>query len=62
MAHRSDERTASFFKELVRRAVLYAAEAGEEPADAHLLAAFDALQADRATLERRTDPGFQDVT
>ncbi|WP_052462558.1 AAA family ATPase [Nigerium massiliense] len=58
LARRSDERTASFFKELVRRAVLYAAEAGEEPADAHLVAAFEALQADRAELQHRTDSGF----
>ena len=61
VARRSDERTASFFKELVRRAVLYAAEADAEPGDEHLRAAFEALQADRAALERRTDPGFQDV-
>lgn len=50
---RSDERTASFFKELMRRAVLYAAERGEEPDDAHLRDAFASLQADRAALEHR---------
>ena len=52
VAARSDHRTASFFKELMRRSVLIAAERGEEPADQHLSDALDALLADQATLDR----------
>ena len=44
--------TASYAKELVRRAVLQAALAGEEPGDAHLAAANGELQSDAATLTR----------
>lgn len=46
----SDAQTASFLKELIRRAVLLAATAGTEPADAHLRAALDELLTDNATL------------
>ena len=42
-ARRSDGMTASFVKELMRRAVLEAAVAGAEPADAHLRAALEGL-------------------
>lgn len=52
VALRSDAYTASFFKELIRRAVLYAAEDGVEPADTHLLAAMSALESDRESLSR----------
>jgi len=48
----TDGMTASFFKELVRRAVLAAAAAGEEPGDAHLRRARDGLLADGARLTR----------
>ena len=44
--------TASYAKELVRRAVLTAAAAGEAVADAHLNAAVDELMADAETLTR----------
>jgi ATP-dependent 26S proteasome regulatory subunit len=50
VAGRSDAHTASFFKELMRRAVLLAAEEGEEPADQHLLGALASLQADQDRL------------
>ena len=51
-AVRSEGTTASFAKELVRRAVLLAAAAGTEPADDHLAAALDALLSDQETLTR----------
>ncbi|WP_107704783.1 AAA family ATPase [Nocardioides allogilvus] len=44
--------TASYAKELVRRAVLHAAMAGHEPADDDLVAASRELQSDGATLTR----------
>ena len=44
--------TASYAKELVRRAVLHAAMAGHEPGDDHLAAATAELQAGSATLTR----------
>jgi SpoVK/Ycf46/Vps4 family AAA+-type ATPase len=44
--------TASYAKELVRRAVLVAAMAGRAPEDADLVAATDSLQHDGATLTR----------
>lgn len=44
--------TASFARELVRRAILAAAEAGEEPADAHLLAAAQDLSGQREAMTR----------
>jgi hypothetical protein len=51
-AVRSEGTTASFAKELVRRAVLLAAAAGAEPADDHLATALDALLSDQETLTR----------
>jgi hypothetical protein len=51
-ARRSEGTTASFAKELVRRAVLLAAAAGADPRDEHLAAALDALQSDSETLTR----------
>jgi hypothetical protein len=51
-ARRSAGTTASFAKELVRRAVLVAAEGGADPQDEHLAAALDALQADSEALTR----------
>ncbi|AQP49729.1 AAA family ATPase [Tessaracoccus flavescens] len=62
VARLSDARTASFFKELIRRAVLYAAEEGVEPADAHLLTALDTLFSDQETLSRNLVSGFLDPT
>ncbi len=62
VARRSDARTASFFKELIRRAVLYAAEDGLEPTDVHLLSALGALQSDQETLSRNLISGFIDPT
>ena len=62
VAARSAGRTASYFKELVRRAVLYAAQAGEQPGDQPLLAALEALQADRlALLRNRVEPQMPDT-
>lgn len=52
VAARSDARTASFFKELIRRAVLFAAEDDAEPADHHLTASLDSLLADNEALSR----------
>jgi SpoVK/Ycf46/Vps4 family AAA+-type ATPase len=51
-AGRTDGTTASFTRELVRRAVLAAALQGVPVADAHLLAAVDELMADSASLTR----------
>lgn len=51
-AERADGTTGSFAKELMRRAVLSAAVAGEPVADAHLEAAVDALLSDREALTR----------
>lgn len=62
VARRSDARTASFFKELIRRAVLYAAEDGLEPTDLHLMSALQALQSDQETLSRNLISGFIDPT
>ncbi len=58
VARRSDALTASFFKELIRRAVLYAAEDGLEPTDVHLLSALAALQSDQETLSRNLISGL----
>ncbi|SHJ31984.1 ATP-dependent 26S proteasome regulatory subunit [Tessaracoccus bendigoensis DSM 12906] len=60
VARRSDAHTASFFKELIRRAVLYAAEDGLEPTDVHLLSALAALQSDQEALSRNLVGGFMD--
>ncbi|MDJ0356245.1 ATP-binding protein [Paenarthrobacter sp. PH39-S1] len=54
--------TASFAKELVRRSVVAASLAAEDPADAHLAAAVDQLMADgealtRSLLGTNADPG-----
>jgi ATP-dependent 26S proteasome regulatory subunit len=51
-ARGSEGTTASFAKELVRRAVLLAAAAGADPADEHLSAALDALLSDAEALTR----------
>ncbi|MEV7474628.1 ATP-binding protein [Pseudarthrobacter oxydans] len=51
-AERTAGTTASFARELVRRAVLTAAAADEAVADAHLNAAVDELMADAETLTR----------
>lgn len=51
-ARRSDGMTASFVKELMRRAVLEAAMAGDEPGDAHLRGALDGLLAAQEELTR----------
>jgi ATP-dependent 26S proteasome regulatory subunit len=60
VADRSDAHTASFFKELMRRAVLIAAEEGEEPADHHLLDALASLQADQDRLSHSLLGGVGD--
>lgn len=52
IAEQIDGTTASFAKELTRRAILLAALAGEEPADAHLSAAATELMSDAASLTR----------
>ena len=44
--------TASFSKELIRRAVLAAAKDGTEPGDAHLRTATDEILADGERLSR----------
>lgn len=51
-ADASEGTTASYAKELVRRAVLHAAMAGHEPADDDLVAASRELQSDTAVLTR----------
>lgn len=51
-AARSSGTTASFAKELVRRAVLHASLAGVDPADAHLASALDELLSDSEVLTR----------
>jgi ATP-dependent 26S proteasome regulatory subunit len=51
-AARSAGTTASFAKELVRRAVLHAALGGREPADEHLESALDELLSDSEVLTR----------
>jgi ATP-dependent 26S proteasome regulatory subunit len=51
-AERSAGITASFVKELVRRAVLIAAEAGHTPADADLDAALDEMLSQRESITR----------
>lgn len=66
-ATRSEGMTASFMKELMRRAVLVAAVEGAEPGDAHLGAALDALLSASEELTRallgtgRTGAEFDDV-
>jgi hypothetical protein len=50
---RTDGTTASFMKELVRRTVLLAAEAGESPGPEYLRAAVDELLSSRDALTRR---------
>ena len=62
VAHRSDARTASFFKELMRRAVLIAAEADVTPADPHLHAALASLLDEQEKLSAKLITGFQDPT
>lgn len=52
-ADATDGVTGSFAKELVRRAVLKAAAADEQVADAHLVAALDELMSARQMLTRR---------
>jgi ATPase family associated with various cellular activities (AAA) len=52
VADASEGTTASYAKELVRRAVLHAAIAGHEPGDDDLVAASQELQADSAVLTR----------
>ncbi|GAA1861261.1 AAA family ATPase [Paeniglutamicibacter psychrophenolicus] len=52
IAEQIDGTTASFAKELTRRAILLAALAGEEPGDAHLSAAATELMSDAASLTR----------
>lgn len=47
-----DGTTASFTRELVRRAILTAAVAGETPQDSHLITAAEELMDDAATLTR----------
>lgn len=60
VAEQADGATASFARELVRRAILAAAEAGEDPADGHLLAAAADLSGQREAMTRSllggTDP------
>ncbi|NKX49024.1 26S protease regulatory subunit [Arthrobacter deserti] len=51
-AERTAGTTASFARELVRRAVVASALAGAEPADAHLLAAAEELMGDGEALTR----------
>ncbi len=55
-ATRTDGTTASFARELVRRAVLIATLAGEPPADAHLAAATDEMLDSALTLSRLIAP------
>lgn len=50
IAERADAETASFFKELIRRAVLLAAASGQSPSDDHLQTALDELLTNNATL------------
>ncbi|MCC3281850.1 AAA family ATPase [Arthrobacter caoxuetaonis] len=52
VAEQSDGATASFARELVRRAILAAAEAGEDPGDVHLLAAAEDLSGQREAMTR----------
>lgn len=51
-AVRSEGMTASFMKELMRRAVLVAAVAGADPGDHHLRSALDGLLSDQESLTR----------
>lgn len=51
-AARSEGTTASFAKELVRRAVLHGALAGQDPSDEHLESALDELLSDSEALTR----------
>ncbi len=65
VAERTEGTTASFTKELVRRAILNAAVAGDVPSDQHLLGAAEELMSDAATLTRNflggtSDPEFDD--
>ena len=64
VARGSEGTTASFAKELVRRAVLLAAASAADPEDEHLAAALDALQSDTEALTRSLlgsgpGPGFR---
>ncbi|MBF4994502.1 26S protease regulatory subunit [Arthrobacter gandavensis] len=52
VAGKAEGATASFARELIRRAILAAAEAGEEPADAHLLSAAEDLSGQREAMTR----------
>lgn len=52
VAEQTEGATASFARELVRRAVLAAAEAGEDSADGHLLGAAESLSGQRENLTR----------
>ena len=52
-AEESEGATASFARELIRRAVLNALTAGEEPGDAHLLLAVEELMGQGEQLTRR---------
>lgn len=52
VAEQAEGATVSFARELVRRAVLAAAEAGEGPADGHLLGAAESLSGQREALTR----------
>lgn len=54
--------TASFARELVRRAVLLATIAGEPPGDVHLAAATSEMLASASTLARLMSPGAHDHT
>lgn len=54
--------TASFAKELTRRALLLAALEGRSPGDAHLLKAAEELMSDSATLTRSLLGGTSDPT
>lgn len=68
VARGSEGTTASFAKELVRRAVLLAAASATDPEDAHLAAALDVLQSDNEALTRSllgsgpgSGPGIQSM-
>ena len=52
VAGKAEGATASFARELIRRAILASAEAGEEPADAHLRSAAEDLSGQREAMTR----------
>lgn len=58
VARRSEAHTASFFKELMRRAVLFAAQQGTEPDDEFLARAFEGLLSDEEALSRSLVGGY----